>query len=213
MESNLKDKQEAYYNLQRTNNEYYYQRKKKMRLVIFLFILFSLIIKIFVGTIEINSKFGFTNNLGHEIKVNDVLTGTSVGSVKTTPIIPFFVNILSYNMGVTKGENLVTKSKIEMGNKIILDIEAFKCYAKIAGRERQLECTYDNDDKTKKKVKNADYTMRINKTSGKDKGLIYEGKYKKDITDLLIAKGNYEIAIHSKYKNIESDIYFFIELY
>lgn len=211
MDDKLKEQQKAYADLQISNNEYNRNRRKKKFIILFIIVVIVLIIKIFFGTINIINKLNFLDNPGYEIKVNNELVQTNVESKKTTSIIPFLVNWISYNIDLTKGKDLSGKYKTELGNEITLSIQAYECYSDIVDNKMQIECQYDNEKLIKKDIENIRYSMKITSTS-KSIGLIYEGKMKENITDLFKSKGNYEVIISTEYENIESNIYFYIEL-
>lgn len=212
LENEEKKKQqiETLKEINRLNKEIRQEQKKRILIIISVIVILFLIIKIFFGTIEINSIFGYPSNKARFYKatINGELTDSQHNLKHTIPLIPFLVNFNSHYLG-----NSYANIELENGNydikdleKVIIDIEIFKCLSK---NNYQVEC--QNINQKMEKVEDEKYKEMVITRTSNPYEVVYSGKFVNDITDYVKNKGVYAVQIYTKRTLIETEVYFYIK--
>ncbi len=101
-----------------------------------------------------------------------------------------------------------SKNEIEIQEKYILDLKEYECYNNDKGENVKVSCGHEALQETKKEITLIKNTMTI---TYQDK-VIYEGDYKKDVTEYLKEPGKYTFEIKNKRDKISSNIKFIINI-
>ena len=101
-----------------------------------------------------------------------------------------------------------SKNEIDIQEKYILDLKEYECYNNDKGENVKVSCGHEALSETKKEIKLIKNEMTI---TYQDK-IIYEGLYKKDVTDYLKEPGKYTFEIKNKRDKISSNIKFVINI-
>jgi len=198
---------ESLINMNKYNSEFIKEKKKKIILITSIIITIILIIKIFIGTIEIPNIFGYSprNIRFYKVTVNNEVTQAGYELTHKFPIIPFLVNINSYHMGVSHIKDDLDGPEYFPDNskKFLIDISSYECYA----NNFKVECR--NDQQEMKEVKDTKYThLKITRTNNPYE-IVYDGKYINDITKYVEKKGVYAVSITAEHGLVETNVYFY----
>jgi hypothetical protein len=199
----MKEQQkQAYKDLIEINEEIKIKRKKKLKKIFQILLIFILYFKAFVGVVYIKNPFGLNSNKirYYDFTINGKIAGHDVSIVEKKPIIPFFIYIKSDTGRYFENEE---KSLGYIGNddKYILDLKLFTCYSEKHGYK--YECTYKKSNMIEEK----DFKItKLTIWNSENNKVIYEGKWKKDITNIIKDANTVNIKIKIKYDNISSTI-------
>lgn len=208
-EQTIELKKEALKEINYANREMRKENKKKIIKWIFILILLIVLIKLFFGTINIPSPFLYTKNRLYVVTVNDITSTIGIVETKTVPLIPYLINFKSHYSTFFNGEKEWSHFSINEGEKTILDIKSYNCFTTLKNTKKQLGCQDQGENSIEELTNDTTYTLFIRKTKPNVKNL-YKGKFINNITNYLNEKGTYIIQITGKYKNIESNIIFWI---
>lgn len=204
-----KQRKEILIEINEVNKEIKHDKKIKILISTIILISIVLIIKLTIGTIEINNIFGYPKNKArfYKVTLNDKKTSVSYQLTNKLPIIPFIVNLNSEYLGGS--HYLDDEDSVNFyhdnSEKYILNIKSYSCFE----GNYQVECVYD--DQMMKENNDTKYTnLEIVRTSNPYEK-IYNGKFVKDITKYIAKKGVYYIGITAKHKNTETTIYFYFK--
>lgn len=167
------------------------------------------IIKMTIGTIEINNIFGYPKEKArfYKVTINNIPTTINYELNHKLPIIPFIVNLNSKYLGgsyFSEDEDSINFYH-DNSEKYLIDIKSYSCFK----GEYQVECIYDNQEM--KENTDTKYTnLEIVRTSNPYEK-IYNGKFIKDITSFVEKKGVYYVGITAKHKNTETKVYFYFK--
>ena len=193
----LQEQEEELNELNKANNELNLQKKKnKIKKVIILLFILLIIYKSIFGSIYIKNNISLsTDNIRfYEFTVNNQFAGTQVNIYHDFPIIPYLVYIRTD----TSHDFFNDYKHVEYeGNdeKYILDLKMYTCYNKNGFR---MMCSNQNQTKEE----NKDFKiLNLKIRSGENNRVIYNGKWKKDITDIIKDTQNVSITIRAKYGN------------
>ena len=138
---------------------------------------------------------GYDKNL-FEIKLNNTFMKCYYTEKYSNTLL-----INASSRGYNQVENLI--NKIDLNDKIILDINEYEVYYKSGRRKEDTNNWLRDSGLNYKKVTDSEINIEIKR---KNK-VIYEGEYIKDISKYINEKGRYYIHIYSKRKdNILSSV-------
>ena len=199
------DKKEALKSLIKVNEEIKKQKRKRM-IIIVISILVILLFKIFIKEIDITmpNVQSLNNNRLYQVSLNSEKIFVGVEEVEKKAIVPF-VLYLKYNSSHSflGKENL----KYNLGDNINLNIKSFECFAD----NIQLSCIQNKNNLVKKEVFDTKYKLYI-KQNKKGEKVMYDGKFTNDIGKYFPEKGNYYVSIVAEYKNVISNVYFYLKI-
>lgn len=204
-----KERREVLTELNEVNKEIKHDKKIKLLISTIILISTILIIKLTVGTININNIFGYPKDKArfYEVTLNDTKTSVSYELTHKLPIIPYIVNLNSNYLG---GSNYLNDEDgvyfyNDNSEKYILNIKSYSCFK----GKYQVECVYD--EQIMKENNDTKYTnLEIVRTSNPYEK-IYNGKFVKDITKYIKEKGVYYVGITAKHQNTETKVYFYFK--
>lgn len=191
------------------NKKIKFDKKIKLFIGIILTSAIIFIIKMTIGTIEINNIFGYPKEKTrfYEVTINDTKTTISYELTHKLPLIPHLIYLNSHHLGgsyILEDEDSVNFYH-DNSEKYLIDIKSYSCYK----GNYQVECLYN--DQEMKENNDTEYTnLEIVRTSNPYEK-IYNGKFIKDITNFIEEKGVYYVGITAKYKNTETIIYFYFK--
>ena len=168
-------------------------------------------IKIVFGTIELYNPLGYpTHKIRfYEVSVNDKLTSVDYTTTHKIPIIPYLINFNSKYFGVNiiEGDSDYSFFASDGSTKYILNINSYSCYS----GKYQIECK--SNDQITKKNNDTKYTkLKIVRTTNPYEE-VYNGKFKKDISEYVKKRGRYSVTITAEYSLVDTEIYFYFDNY
>lgn len=186
-----------------------YLKKKKIvwGIICGLFVLSILLIKIFLGTLNIPNVFGYSKNKSrfYYVTINDNQIGVSYTLRHRLKIIPSLVNIDSYYLGnnyVNGNLNYYAHDE----DQYLISIKSFNCYYQDKYR---VECSKNSQEM--KENFDTKYThLKITHITNPYE-VIYDEDFINDITSYINSKGQYDIEITAEYSHVETKIYFYLE--
>lgn len=181
------------------------------KIFVFIILMLTLIvsIKIIWGELEIKMKIPYNNPI-YKVNVNELEVGPGIESRKTNTILPGIITFSKVSIDFVEN----SKVEVDYGSKINFDVKGYFCYSDITGNEKQVGCSNNKNYKLKSIANINYYRMKIlgGSTVGISNDIIYDGKYKNDVSDLLANKGKYQVEIYLNHENINSEIYFMVEV-
>lgn len=161
---------------------------KKIVKICFIPLVVIILLMFFIGIDnEINNKFVITLNN------NELLSRVDTEYVE---IIFKKIGGNTYNKKVDSGSEYF--NKINSSNKYILDIKEYEIYGKYGHRVSYKGI--DSGKGTSKFVTDDNKTMMVQK----DNKIVYEGKFKNDVTSLIIENGRYFFHVYTSHKRSSS---------
>jgi hypothetical protein len=168
-----------------------------------------ILFKLIFGTIIIGYVYPF--NRLYSVTLNDIKLTVGAVEEKTITIIPFIVKMKLFSNNTFYGDDLSSVVIVKQGEKYILNIKSYNCFAVVNNVKAPLKCS--NENKKTINELNTDTTYKVLITESKKNGKeLYNGPFISDITAYLKETGYYNVFITGKYSNVESRINFGIKI-
>ena len=177
----------------------------KKTIIILSVIVILIISRMLFGVLKINVTIPYKNPT-YTLKINNTLVKLDIETRKKTTLIPYLVQITNHNILITTGD--VETYKVKLGDEISVNVKGYNCYFDIDGKEKRIACTNNSNKEIKNEINDIKYSLKIMQKTD----LIYEGEYVEDLSEIITKSARYQIFISASYKNIESDLIFFIDV-
>lgn len=188
------------------------KKLKKCSLIFGIVLIVMIIIKLIFGTIEIYNPFGYpvSSTPSFETRVNGERCGTSGGLYHRIPIIPFFLDFVSFSYILNYFEKDQPDEYFYNGiGDVNLSIRAYTCHYKDS--KSQVACDYTKDNMVYNSKNDIRYTkVRIIKDYTWWEP-VYDGPFITNITEYVKDDGYYMVTIYSKYSMIETESHLWVE--
>ena len=187
------------------------ERIKKISIFILCFAVILIIFKFAIGVINIQSFFPYNRNRWYNVELNNKPITIGAVEVKTTTIIPYVLNVVSAsNNTFLNDKTHDTTVRMSKGKDISLSIESYDCFSK--DNKVHLKCDNDEYKEVNKVITNDTKYELFIKTTNKVETVMYDGTFISNISTYFPKCGRYLVQINGKYKNVESSVYFWIEI-
>lgn len=185
------------------------QNIKKIFLLFILVIIFFILYKKNIGTINLDIPLlSYSDARYYEVYVNDILANIESIEQHKINIIPGFVNINSYS---TMFKDPNKDIKIALDGNIKLNVKSHKCFSNMNNKKTQMRCKRDSVPSIIEKTNDTMYKLKIEKINLKRRDLnqiLYNDIFKEDIKEYIKEKGIYDINLTGKYNLVTVYIYF-----
>ena len=200
-------RKEYFEDVTKLNSQIKKEFRKKLIIIISITVIVILVIKIFLGTIEIYNPFGYPASKArfYKVRINDELVTVDYDLNQRISIIPFLINFNNHYFGSSyiETDEDGTEYHPSNSNEYIIEIKSYTCYS----LDYQVECMKDSQEM--KENNDTKYTnLKITRTN-KPYEVVYDGKYINDITKYVKEKGIYAVTITAEYSNIDTDVTFY----
>lgn len=184
------------------------EQKEKTRKILMatipIIVITLIIIGIIFSTIEILKTFSRAQYNIFEVSLNDNEINIEYSEEYHNIIIPIFFEPKEQEYFYSDTENYLSENTIPKTDKYILYLKEFQCINNERGKNIRVSCGSNA-------LKEAPHEVILTKNKMKiylnDK-LIYDGEYKKDITEYLSKTGTYKFEISNKRDKIKTNISF-----
>lgn len=178
--------------------------KKFKIIVISLLVLFYIIFKIVVGSVEIETSHILKNPM-YKLYIDNNFISITANIKEKTTIIPFTVYRVK-NEVYFYGDEI---NHINLNSSFDLKITGYNCYSN-SNLNGQVPCFANEDNKYTDEIDNIIFDdMTIYNTMLKgwnDDNKIYDGKYNSNIKEIINEKGNYTIVINLHHGKIKTTL-------
>ncbi|MDD2504700.1 MAG: hypothetical protein PHF21_00305 [Bacilli bacterium] len=145
------------------------------------------------------------------VELNNSPITAGVEEYKSITIIPFVLKLKIFSNHVYYQNDYNMYIKYELGATIDLGIQAYKCYNTQNNKKILVTCVGNTKNPLKKEISDVEYTLLIKETRRGER-IAYSGEFSEDISSYFSDKGQYLVRITGTYNNVESAIYFWIEI-
>lgn len=183
-------------------------KNKSIIKIVILTVLLIILFKLLIGEINLSLPTYRFHQM-HDVTLNEELITICIDEEKKSPIIPFFINNVSFDLICYYHDIGNPKNHtFNIGDEIKITVDSFECFNSINGDKASC---YPYEGKEKRPVKKIDYSLSIVRNY-KGQKVIYTGDFINDISDYFLEKGTYTVSIISKYRNVKSNIFFSLKI-